>query len=247
MRENCVPVGLAVNPQLACVTPMMCAADETEAIARGLEGANFFGYSLAHFYVFGDHVPGKTNVWQEFQEWRGTRWATPPKPPSPPPRRRSGQGGGRRRDRAARCAVGTPAQLREFLRRYEDAGVDQLIFVMQAGRTATSTSWSRSSCSAARSSPSSSSATRPRAAAKAEHWCRIIEAAMARKVDTAPRMPDDYVMRALPKQMVDAMHNAEAENWLEDLADAVRRRRSGRDILKGNPQQLTRAERFRHV
>ena len=32
-----------------------------------------------------------------------------------------------------RGAIGTPAQLREFLRRYEEAGVDQLIFVMQAG------------------------------------------------------------------------------------------------------------------
>ncbi len=30
--------------------------------------------------------------------------------------------------------MGTPAQLREFLRRYEEAGVDQLIFVMQAGK-----------------------------------------------------------------------------------------------------------------
>ena len=56
---KCVPVGLAVNPQVACVTPMMCAGDEEAAIARGLEGANFFGYSLAHFYVFGEHVPGR--------------------------------------------------------------------------------------------------------------------------------------------------------------------------------------------
>jgi hypothetical protein len=32
-----------------------------------------------------------------------------------------------------RGAVGTPEQLREYLRRYEEAGVDQVIFVMQAG------------------------------------------------------------------------------------------------------------------
>ena len=30
----------------------------------------------------------------------------------------------------------------------------------------------------------------------------IIEQAMARKVDTAPPMPDDYVMKAIPKAMV---------------------------------------------
>ncbi len=77
MLEKCVPVGLAVNPQVACVTPMMCARDETEAIARGLEGGNFFGYSLAHFYVFGDHVPGQTNVWDEFQERRGKMGYSP--------------------------------------------------------------------------------------------------------------------------------------------------------------------------
>ena len=70
LRERCVPVGLAVNPQVACVSPMMCATDEDEAIRRGLEGANFFGYSLAHFYVFGDHVPARTSVWDEFQERR---------------------------------------------------------------------------------------------------------------------------------------------------------------------------------
>ncbi|MFZ0170101.1 MAG: LLM class flavin-dependent oxidoreductase, partial [Acidimicrobiales bacterium] len=70
LRDRCVPVGLAVNPQVACVSPMMCAPDEDDAIARGLEGANFFGYSLAHFYVFGDHVPASTNVWEEFRERR---------------------------------------------------------------------------------------------------------------------------------------------------------------------------------
>jgi hypothetical protein len=55
--------------------------------------------------------------------------------------------------------------------------------------------------------------------AKAERLAPVVEAAMARKTDDVPRMPDDYVMRALPKQMVDAMHNADAEKWLEDLAD----------------------------
>ena len=33
-----------------------------------------------------------------------------------------------------RGAVGTPDQVREFLRRYEEAGVDQVIFVAQAGK-----------------------------------------------------------------------------------------------------------------
>ena len=39
-------------------TDDVLARREEEALARGLEGANFFGYSLAHYYVFGDHVSG---------------------------------------------------------------------------------------------------------------------------------------------------------------------------------------------
>jgi alkanesulfonate monooxygenase SsuD/methylene tetrahydromethanopterin reductase-like flavin-dependent oxidoreductase (luciferase family) len=61
--ERCVPGGFAVNPQVACVLPMMCAPDEAQAIERGIDGAHFFGYSLAHYYVFGDHRPGRTNIY----------------------------------------------------------------------------------------------------------------------------------------------------------------------------------------
>src|SRR5579864_3609802 len=48
LAESCVPVGRAVNPQVACVTPMMLHPDEDEALRRGIDGSNFFGYSLAH-------------------------------------------------------------------------------------------------------------------------------------------------------------------------------------------------------
>ena len=68
--DECVPGGFAVNPNLAVVLPMMCHEDEQTAIDRGLDGAHFFGYSLAHYYVFGEHRPGVTNVWDEFQENR---------------------------------------------------------------------------------------------------------------------------------------------------------------------------------
>src|SRR5205823_556128 len=70
MVESGVPVGRSVNPNVACVTTFMCAPTEEEAVARGIEGSNFFGYSLAHYYVFGEHRPGSTNVWQEYQERR---------------------------------------------------------------------------------------------------------------------------------------------------------------------------------
>src|SRR5687767_11375150 len=47
--EDCVPGGFAVNPRVAVVVPMMCHRDEATAIERGIDGAHFFGYSLAHY------------------------------------------------------------------------------------------------------------------------------------------------------------------------------------------------------
>ena len=68
--DECVPVGFSVNPNVAVVLPMMCHEDEAEAIERGIDGAHFFGYSLAHYYVFGEHLPGRTDVWEQFQRER---------------------------------------------------------------------------------------------------------------------------------------------------------------------------------
>ncbi len=219
MLEKCVPVGLAVNPQVACVTPMMCASDETEAIARGLEGGNFFGYSLAHFYVFGDHIPGKTNVWEEFQERRG-KMGYSPEAAIAAAQETLGAKAAAGDETGLRGAVGTPDQLREFLRRYEAAGVDQLIFVMQAGKNRHEHIMESLELFGREVLPEFADRDEAATAAKAKRLEPVIEAAMARKVDDAPRMPADYVMKALPKQMVDAMENDEAQQWMEKLADS---------------------------
>src|SRR5260221_4466029 len=38
LADECVPIGDAVNPNVACVTTFMCHEDESVAIDRGLEG-----------------------------------------------------------------------------------------------------------------------------------------------------------------------------------------------------------------
>ena len=130
--DECVPGGFAVNPNVAVVLPMMCHSDEETAIERGLDGAHFFGFSLGHYYVFGTHRPGRTNVWDEFEEKRdlfGFRRQTAAQTGQTLGAQLFEQGLG-----ALRGAIGTPDQVRELLRGYEDAGVDQVIFVSQAGR-----------------------------------------------------------------------------------------------------------------
>ena len=148
-RSEGVPIGDAVNPNIACVTTFMCHDDEDDALRRGLEGANFFGYSLAHYYVFGRHQPG--------QHERVGRVPAAPRRARLRPR---GGDRGRRRTRTGsarrsceqgigglRGAVGTPDQIREYLRRYEEGGVDQVIFCSQAGKNRHEHIMEASSCS----------------------------------------------------------------------------------------------------
>jgi alkanesulfonate monooxygenase SsuD/methylene tetrahydromethanopterin reductase-like flavin-dependent oxidoreductase (luciferase family) len=130
--EECVPGGFAVNPNIACVLPMMIHHDEQTAIDRGLDGGHFFGYSLGHYYVYGDHTPGVTSVWDEFEQNR-SRFGFD--------RLAAAQTGGTIAAQMSqgglaglRGAVGTPSQVRDLIRGYAEAGVDQLIFVSQAGR-----------------------------------------------------------------------------------------------------------------
>jgi alkanesulfonate monooxygenase SsuD/methylene tetrahydromethanopterin reductase-like flavin-dependent oxidoreductase (luciferase family) len=130
--EDCVPGGFRVNPNIACVLPMMVHQDEETAIERGLDGGHFFGYSLGHYYAFGNHKPGVTNIWDEFQERRGQfgfdRGIAA----------QTGQVlGAQMLERgigSLRGAIGSVDQVRELIRGYQAAGVDQLIFVSQAGK-----------------------------------------------------------------------------------------------------------------
>ncbi len=130
--EECVPGGFAVNPNLAVVVPFMCHRDEETAIERGLDGGHFFGYSLGHYYIFGTHQPGVTNVWEEFQKNRslfGFDRSVAAQTGQTLGAQLFQQGLG-----SLRGAIGTPDQIRELVRGYEECGVDQIIFVSQSGR-----------------------------------------------------------------------------------------------------------------
>jgi alkanesulfonate monooxygenase SsuD/methylene tetrahydromethanopterin reductase-like flavin-dependent oxidoreductase (luciferase family) len=191
--EECVPAGFSVNPNMAVVTPFMCHRDEETAIERGLDGGHFFGYSLGHYYVFGDHKPGRTVVWDEFQQNRSLF--------------------GFDRDVAAqtdvnlaaqlfqqalgsaRGGIGTPDQIREFVRGYADAGVDQVIFVSQAGRNDHEHICESLELFASEVMPEFAEAADEIEREKQERMAPIAEKALARR--SPPREPpDDYFVRA---------------------------------------------------
>jgi alkanesulfonate monooxygenase SsuD/methylene tetrahydromethanopterin reductase-like flavin-dependent oxidoreductase (luciferase family) len=108
-KRECVPIGHTVNPNVAMVSGFSVHPDRAEAERRGLEGFRFFGFALGHHYAFGEQRVGRTNIWDAFQKM-GAGF--------PGPEGRS---------------IGTPDEVRARLRSMEDAGVDQTVFIQQAG------------------------------------------------------------------------------------------------------------------
>ena len=183
--EHCVPAGFAVNPNLACVLPLLCHHDEATAVDRGLDGAHFFGYSLGHYYVFGTHRPGVTDVWDEFEQNRerfGFSRAVAGRTGGPLGAQLMEDGFG-----SLRGAVGTPDQVRELVRAYEAAGVDQLIFISQAGRTGHEHICESLELFAAEVMPEFHDRAPALEAAKAERLAPAVAAALDRR--SPPRSP----------------------------------------------------------
>ncbi len=218
--ERCVPVGFAVNPQVACVSPMMMHRDEDEAIRRGAEGSNFFGYSLGHFYVFGDHRPGKTDVWAEYTERRSGQGFDPEAIAAALESETLGAKQSAGDSTGLRGSVGTPAQVREYLRRFEEAGVDQVIFVLQAGRNKHEHIMESIELFGTEVFPEFLERDEAQVNAKAARLAPAIEAAMARKAAVyQPRDLGDYSFPALPKQWAAATGSKELEDQLQQFAD----------------------------
>jgi alkanesulfonate monooxygenase SsuD/methylene tetrahydromethanopterin reductase-like flavin-dependent oxidoreductase (luciferase family) len=190
--EECVPAGMAVNPNLAVVLPLMIHQDEQTAIDRGIDGAHFFGYSLAHYYVFGNHYPGRTNIWEEFEKFRGQRGFARDlvKAESQPLSTRlllEGIG-------SLRGAVGTPEQVAELLQRYKHAGVDQVIFAAQCGRNQHEHVCESLELFGKEVLPRFAEGRDEEEAAKRERLAPVVAAALARKPAPPVRDVSNYVI-----------------------------------------------------
>jgi alkanesulfonate monooxygenase SsuD/methylene tetrahydromethanopterin reductase-like flavin-dependent oxidoreductase (luciferase family) len=220
LASDCVPVGWAVNPQVACVSPMMVHHDEDEAIRRGVEGANFFGYSLGHYYVFGTHRPGRTNVWAEYNERRAAQGFDPDAVARAVKEERLGAKVAAGDSTGLRGCIGTPDQAREYLRRYEEAGVDQVIFVLQAGRNEHEHIMESLELFGHEVLPEFAERDPALTATKAERLAPLVETALARRADAEePRELGDYAFPAIPRQWADASGSVEMLEWLDRFAD----------------------------
>jgi alkanesulfonate monooxygenase SsuD/methylene tetrahydromethanopterin reductase-like flavin-dependent oxidoreductase (luciferase family) len=155
---HCVPLAHAVNPNVALVSGFSLHRDQQEAVRRGLDGFRFFGFSLGHVAIFGEHRPGRTDVWQRFL---AAKDALP--------------------DNAGEGGIGTPERVRDHLERYERAGVDQVIFVQQCGRNRHDHICESLELFASELHPEFARRDEEREARKRERLAPAIEAALARK------------------------------------------------------------------
>jgi len=170
--DECVPIGHAVNANICMVSSFSLHEDRETAIKNGLEGFEFFGYALGSLYGFGEHKPGRTNLWENFQvarqkqlEGQDTDYG----------QALSGSAGG----------IGNPDDLRAHLRKFADVGVDQVTFIQQAGNNKHEDICHSLELFASDVMPEFKAAEAEREARKAQELAPFIEAALARK----QRMP----------------------------------------------------------
>lgn len=184
--EECVPLGWSVNANLAMVSAFSMHEDRAEAIRRGQDNFEFFRYSQQKL-VAEDFVPGYSNMWEEFMQKRGDASD------------RLIQAA-RARSEYDGAGIGTPADMAAHLQRLQASGVDQVVFLQQAGRNSNSNICESLELFAAQVMPNFNQDVRAREARKAAELQPYIEAALARKQFMQPLAERDVpVVKAAVK------------------------------------------------
>ncbi len=180
--DQCVPLGHSVNANIAMVSNFSVHHDRAEAIRRGQEGFEFFGYAV-NALVAHDVVPGRSTLFADFQKARGDRDEELIAALKMAERNANG--------------IGTPDDIRDHIAAFEAAGVDQVIFMQQAGRNQHRHICESLELFAAEVMGGFKAQVAEREAKKAAMLAPYIEAALARKVRMKPLADDEIpVVRA---------------------------------------------------
>jgi len=195
LKEECVPIGHAVNPNICMVTGFSVHPDGNEARRRGLDGFKFFGYALGHHYIFGEHKPGRTDIWKNFEAVKDSM-------PN-----NAGSGG-----------IGTIDEMRSHMRKFSDSGVDQVALIQQGGRNKHEHICEALDLFARDVMPEFKEKETQRQARKAEELAPYIEKAFTRK-QRMKELTDDEIPNvvALGRQITQPTADAEAsaKKWSE--------------------------------
>ena len=134
VREECDdPIGYAINPAVTALGSLMCCATDEEAVAKGLSGAQMFGYLLGrgtrnyghdHFHRDFKALTEDQKAGLYAQRQGVDLSASEPEDESLRSLFRASQRGG---------FIGAPQFIRETLRKYEEAHLDIILFNAQSG------------------------------------------------------------------------------------------------------------------
>jgi alkanesulfonate monooxygenase SsuD/methylene tetrahydromethanopterin reductase-like flavin-dependent oxidoreductase (luciferase family) len=226
-----IPLGDSVNANLACVTSFFCHPDEDEAVRRGAEGVNFIGYSLGHYYVFGRHRPGSFDLWADYRARRGVEGYDPVAVArAAGSEERLGAKVVQEGASGLRGAMGTPAQVREYLRRYEACGVDQIILSCTAGRNRHEHVMETLDLFAREVMPEFAERDAQQQREKQARLEPVIAAVMKRKpASDHPPLDPDYEIPAFPRLDADRDEGGRFHRWLDDYAARIA---AGEDVSK---------------
>ena len=133
VREECDPIGYAINPAVTALGSLMCCPTDEEAVEKGLTGAQMFGFLLGR----GQRNYGRDHFHREFKALssndRQSVYALrqglvgvgeEPEDESARALYRASQRGG---------FMGSPEFIRNSLRQYEEAHIDLVLFIAQSG------------------------------------------------------------------------------------------------------------------
>lgn len=123
LRNECRPIGHAVNANFALFTGFGVHQDAQVAADRFLDGVRFFQFAINWYYKGNVHIPGRTNIWELYEKNKSSLI------------RDEDDEDLSRQLANSKSAIGDVEMVRARLRDLRDAGVDQVNFIMQHGRT----------------------------------------------------------------------------------------------------------------
>jgi alkanesulfonate monooxygenase SsuD/methylene tetrahydromethanopterin reductase-like flavin-dependent oxidoreductase (luciferase family) len=113
LASDCVPLGHAINPNIAVLALMHVHRDPAVARERA-EHLKFFVFSIGEYYLQGEVRPGRQRGWDVFEQVRDQIPSLSGDNPN--------------------SAIGSPEEVRAHLRVLEAAGVDQVLLLHQGGK-----------------------------------------------------------------------------------------------------------------
>jgi alkanesulfonate monooxygenase SsuD/methylene tetrahydromethanopterin reductase-like flavin-dependent oxidoreductase (luciferase family) len=211
LEERCVPVGRFANPNIAMTTWTHCAQTTELAYERALTNIGFFRFASSHYYQHGTHYPGVTDVWELYERSEGYAAAS-----ETVERISNGSLA------APPSAVGDADHITAYLRRYEEAGVDEVLLGVQVGRIPHEHIMESLERIGRDVLPQFAERDQARMLTRADRLSEIVEAAQERRPDPEVADPSYAFSGAAPKAWQDGREVSGMKDALDNIYAVVR-------------------------